>query len=371
MKNRKLSATRGYRGCARWGGRGTYTVVVAHDTLAHPTAPLGRFMQYRAPLCHVTVRICNGGARVVDQHTEPEGFLSVRNASPKPAGTPLVGRSLGLRGALNARDLGGYRAADGRILRRGVALRSDGLNRVTAEDLGPLGALGLRSVVDLRSMDEVRGAGLDRLPGGVTLHHLPLLATDFDISLLVRDALADQSPQRQRALLGDGRAAALMTGLYRWFVTDPVARERFAALLRLLAAPQGPPLLFHCSAGKDRTGWAAALLLTALGVDRGTVLADYLLTNERSAPVVRGVLGDFAARGLMREPELLLPVFRADGGYLDAAFAEVEAGWGGFDAFWRDGLGLDDEVLAGLRANLLDEPGAGRGPAPGGGLSPR
>ena len=66
------------------------------------------------------------------------------------------------------------------------------------------------------------------------------------------------------------------------------------------------------------------------------------------------MLEDFGSRGLMREPELLLPVFRADRGYLDAAFAEVEAGWAGFDAFWREGLGLDEEVLAGLRANLLD-----------------
>ncbi|MFJ8625877.1 tyrosine-protein phosphatase [Kitasatospora sp. NPDC093550] len=275
----------------------------------------------------------------------------------EPGGTELVGRSLGLRGAVNARDLGGYRAVDGRIVRPGVALRSDGLNHVTAEDLGPLGELGLRRVVDLRSMDEVRDTGHDRLPGGVALHHLPLLATDFDIYLTIRGALSDPSPQRQRELLGEGRASAMMTGLYRWFVTDPRARERFAGLLRLLAAPDGPPLLFHCSAGKDRTGWAAALLLTALGVDRETVLADYLLTNERSAPVVERVLGDFAARGLMSEPELLLPVFRADRGYLDAAFAEVEAGWGGFDPFWREGLGLDDDVLAGLRVNLLDGSG--------------
>ncbi|WP_051830407.1 MULTISPECIES: tyrosine-protein phosphatase [Streptomyces] len=259
---------------------------------------------------------------------------------------------------MNARDLGGYRAVDGRALRHGVALRSDGLNHVTAEDLGPLGALGLRRVVDLRSMAEVREVGLDRLPGGVALHHMPLMATDFDIYLTIRDALADPSPQRQRVLLGDGRAAAMMTGLYRWFVTDALARERYAALLRLLAAPDGPPLLFHCSAGKDRTGWAAALLLTALGVERETVLVDYLLTNERSAPVVARALDDLRTRGLMHEPELLLPVFRADGGYLDAAFAEVEAGWGGFDAFWREGLGLDDDVLAGLRANLLDGSGS-------------
>ncbi|WP_195911057.1 tyrosine-protein phosphatase [Streptomyces kaniharaensis] len=302
---------------------------------------------------------------------------------------PQVGRSLGLRGALNARDLGGYRTADGRVLRPGTVLRSDGLNHVTADDLDTLQALGLRHVVDLRSLDEVREAGPDRLPGlppaelagdlpagttmtvesasgdGVTLHHLPVFAEEFDIYVTLRDALADRSPERQRALLGDGRAAAMMTGLYRWFVTDPVARERFGTVLRLLAAPDGPPLLFHCSAGKDRTGWVAALLLTALGVDRETVLADYLLTNERSAPIVGRVMDDFGTRGLMREPELLLPVFRADPGYLAAAFAEVEAGWPDFGAFWRDGLGLDDDVLAGLRANLLD------GDEPGARLSPR
>ncbi|MFE5584491.1 tyrosine-protein phosphatase [Kitasatospora sp. NPDC056531] len=291
---------------------------------------------------------------MTDRQIESERIGDARNALPEPDAAVLVGRSLGLSGAVNARDLGGYRTADGRAVRGGVALRSDGLNHVTAEDLGPLGALGLRRVVDLRSAEEIREAGPDRLPGSVTLHHLPLLATDFDIHLTLRSALSDRSARKQRALLGGGRAPAMMTGLYRWFVTDAQARERFADLLRLLAAPDGVPLLFHCSAGKDRTGWAAALVLTALGVDRETVLADYLLTNERSAPVVTRVLDDFGSRGLMREPELLLPVFRADRAYLDAAFAEVEAGWSGFDAFWREGLGLDEDVLTGLRTNLLD-----------------
>ncbi|MFE6049623.1 tyrosine-protein phosphatase [Kitasatospora sp. NPDC056446] len=323
-------------------------------------------MQYRAPLCHVTVRICNGGVVAADRQTESERIGGARNTLPEPGGTELVGCSLGLRGAVNARDLGGYRAAGGLTLRSGTALRSDGLNHVTPEDLGRIGELGLRRVVDLRSADEVREAGADRLPEDVIVHHLPLRATDFDLHLTIRDALADGSPQRHRALFGDGRAHGMMTGLYRWFVTDPLARERFGALLRLLAAPEGPPLLFHCSAGKDRTGWAAALVLTALGVDRGTVLADYLLTNERSASAVDRALGELGARGLMREPELLLPVFRADRDYLDAAFAEVEAGWGGFDAFWREGLGLDGDVLAGLRVNLLDEAASPAGP-----LSPR
>ena len=310
----------------------------------------------------------------------PAPEITAAHAPGAPSDSPgetAAARSLGLHGAVNARDLGGYRTADGRALRHGRALRSDGLNRLTDADLDVLVAHGLRHIVDLRSLDEVREAGPDRVPGlpvaeiaaaelsatpltvepagegGITLHHLPVFAADFDIYVALRDALADRSAEKQHALLGDGRAAAMMVGLYRWFVTDAVARTRFAAVLRLLAAPDGAPLLFHCSAGKDRTGWTAAILLTALGVDRDTVYADYLLTNERSAAIIETIVDSFGTRGLMREPALLLPVFRADRGYLDAAFDEVAVGWASFKEFWQDGLGLDEGVLQGLRANLL------------------
>ncbi len=286
-------------------------------------------------------------------------------------------RSLGLQGAANARDLGGYRTGDGRTVRHGVALRTDALNRLTEADLATLGGYGLRRIVDLRSLDEIREAGPDLIPGlpiaevaqaeysdqpvtvepttpeGLFLHHLPVFAADFDIYVALRDALAGRDAERQRALLGDGKAAGMMVGLYRWFVTDATARDRFATVLRLLAAPDGPPVLFHCSAGKDRTGWVAALLLTALGVDRETVFADYLLTNDRSAALTENLVESFGTRSLMKEPRLLLPVFRAERGYLEAAFEEVAAGWVTFEKFWQDGLGLDDETLDGLRRNLL------------------
>ncbi|MFJ9519464.1 tyrosine-protein phosphatase [Kitasatospora sp. NPDC101801] len=288
-----------------------------------------------------------------------------------------IARSLGLSGAANARDLGGYRTTDGAVLRHGVALRADALNRLTAEDGALLVAAGVRRVVDLRSTDEVREAGPDLIPGlptadlvelarstepvtvepvgvdGPTLHHLPVFAADFDIYVALRDALADRDADKQFALLGDGKAAGMMTGLYRWFVTDPVARDRFATVLRLLAAPDGPPVLFHCSAGKDRTGWVAALTLTALGVDRDTVFEDYLLTNTRSAALIAHIVESFGTQGLMKDPTLLLPVFRAERAYLEAAFEEVATGWTSFEHFWQAGLGLDDSVLAGLRANLL------------------
>ncbi|MGA5701987.1 tyrosine-protein phosphatase [Peterkaempfera bronchialis] len=311
------------------------------------------------------------------QQLPADAATGARTAPVTVGEQPAAARSLGLSGALNARDLGGYRTADGRTLRHGTALRSDALHRLSAQDLDTLRTLGLRQIVDLRGLAEVRENGPDRIPGlpvaeidaaehsatpmtvtpdtpdGVTLHHLPVHSDAFDIHVALREALAGRDSTSQRALLGNGGGEAIMTGLYRWFVTDAGARDRFARVLRLLARPGGTPLLFHCTAGKDRTGWTAALLLTALGVDRDTVFDDYLLTNERHAALVDRLMDGFGTRGIMAEPELILPVYRAEPAYLAAAFAEVESGWPSLDAFLTDGLGLDDSVRRGLRANLL------------------
>ncbi|GLW53312.1 tyrosine-protein phosphatase [Kitasatospora phosalacinea] len=268
-------------------------------------------------------------------------------------------RSLGLAAAVNARDLGGYRTADGRTVRAGALLRTEALSRLGEDDRALLGAIGLRHVVDLRSLDEVRHLGADLVPGlpaavlppdaaamltvpaldglGPTLHHLPVFSADFDLYVELRRALGSGDPAAMHAVLGDGRGAAMMTGMYRWFVTDAVARSRFATVLRLIAEADGAPVLFHCTAGKDRTGWTAALLLTALGVDRESVLADYLLTNERAAALIA------------RVDPLMRPLARAEAVYLEAAFEELALGWSGFEHFWQDGLGLTEEHLLRLR----------------------
>jgi protein-tyrosine phosphatase len=264
------------------------------------------------------------------------------------------GPSLGLQGAVNARDLGGYRTLEGRTVRFGVALRGDALHRATDEDLAALEALGVRQVVDLRGLNEVAENGADRLPVGAVLEAQPVYATDHDIYVALRDTLAGQDADTQRALLGDGGAEQMMVGMYRWFVTDPEIRARFAATVKALCQPERVPLFFHCTAGKDRTGWTAAIVLTALGVDRETVYQDYLLTNDRTADLVTRIMESMGTRGIMREPELMLPVMRADRAYLDASFEEVGAGWPTFDAFLAEGLGLTDADLEGLRKNLLD-----------------
>ena len=274
-----------------------------------------------------------------------------------PQKTVDPARSLGLHTAANARDLGGYRTADGRTVRTGVALRSDALNRLNDADLDVLTGLGVRTVVDLRGVNEVQENGADRLPadGSVRLVHQPVYSPEHDIYISLRDVLAGADAVAQQALLGGGGAERIMSEMYGWFVTAPAMRVHFAETVRLLADPDATPLLFHCTAGKDRTGWAAAIVLTALGVDRATVYQDYLLTNDRSAALIQRILEVFRTNAVMEDPTLMLPVIRADASYLDAAFAAVDAGWPSFDDFLTDGLGLDRATLAALRKNLLTD----------------
>jgi protein-tyrosine phosphatase len=147
-----------------------------------------------------------------------------------------------------------------------------------------------------------------------------------------------------------------MVEMYRQFVADAASRAAFAAALALIAerTAQGVAVLFHCTAGKDRTGWLAAVLLTALGADRATVFEDYLLTNCRAAEG-RGAesRAELLAtlRRLVGERQPIEPLIEVREEYLQAAFDEAEARYGSMEAFPAEGLGVD---TAALRAHLLD-----------------
>jgi protein-tyrosine phosphatase len=256
----------------------------------------------------------------------------------------VYGRDLGLAGLPNARDLGGYPTATGNRVRGGVLFRSDAPVSATDDDLAALGALGIRCVIDLRGDAEIERFGLS--PWTAPRVHLPVGDVSGTILAAVMMSDGDEPMTAETS-------ERMMTDMYRSFVADDVSRAQFAEALRLIADPDGLPLLFHCAAGKDRTGWLSAIVLTALGVDEETVFADYLLTNERfgtgRGAVTRDVL--LTALGEMI-PDIgpIIPLMEARSGYLAAAFDEVSARYGTFEAFLDDGLGAD---VAGLRANLL------------------
>ncbi|MGY2113974.1 tyrosine-protein phosphatase [Nocardia gipuzkoensis] len=235
--------------------------------------------------------------------------LADRPAAPAVVADP----SLHLQGVQNARDIGGYRTGDGRIVRTGLVYRTGQLNNATAGDLAALTDRRVRSVHDLRTVYE-RALGPDRMPEGATAHW--------------SDVIGQAPPEVLATTLTGG------DGLYRAFLTAPGANEAFASVLRDIIGADGA-VLFHCTAGKDRTGWTAAVLLTLLGVDRATVTEDYLLSNR-----YRDARADDPLNGVQRS-------------WLDAAFDQVDRTYGSFDAYVRDGLRLDDREVAALRARLL------------------
>ena len=203
-------------------------------------------------------------------------------------------------------------------LRPRTLYRSDHLGALNADDAAQIQALGIRRVLDFRGVDE-RTSAACVLPD-VTVHSLPIEPS-------VVQKLNDIISTGRQLMPGD--VVENMQDTYRGFVRDNTPRfaEFFAHLLA-----SGEPTVFHCTAGKDRTGFAAALLLRALDVPQDVVMHDYLLTNERlEMPAV-------SRYGLA--PEVMAVLWRVQPEFLRASFDEADARYGSLDGYLRDGLGL-------------------------------
>ncbi|SIN08334.1 tyrosine-protein phosphatase [Micromonospora cremea] len=265
----------------------------------------------------------------------------------------MTGRDWEMVGAPNARDLGGLVGAGGRRVRPARLIRTPALGRLTDEDLPVLTKLGLACVVDLRDGSEIAVAPTDRLVGEPRVVHLPVHDPEHPVFTYVSAVLLGHDLDAYAELARQGTAGA-MAEIYRWFVTGESARVGFAEAVRLAAAPENLPLVYHCSAGKDRTGWLTVILLTVLGVDEAAIRAEYLRNNALTDSL-RAVIVEAMRR---RQPELdvdaVLPVLEVRPEYLDAGYQEVRRVHGSFDGYLRDGLGLTDETLTALREHLLE-----------------
>lgn len=193
----------------------------------------------------------------------------------------------------------------------------------------------------------------DILPEGVRAVGLDVLAdSTTDVAASVGQLASD--PAGLAASLGDGRGAALMRESYRNIVSLPSALTAYRAFyLDLIDSDRSGAVLFHCTTGKDRTGWAAASLLLLLGVDSDDVLADYLETNADLLPALAPIFDAAAAQGVDRE--LLLPVLGVRGEHLDAALDEMRTHFGDIEGYARDGLELTVDQLDALLTRFVDE----------------
>lgn len=258
-------------------------------------------------------------------------------------GQPLVvaERALRLATAPNFRDVGGYRTTDGKWVRTGMLYRSDQLNLLSDADLGTLRNMGIRLVCDLRTESERKGPGADRLPAGAK----PLIADvtgDNPDSAL---AVMINSPDKVR-LAGPQKMQQEMANVYRQLVSSKTAQDAYRSMFERLANPIYLPAIFHCTAGKDRTGWASAVFLSIMGVPRDVIVADYMVSNT--------LLSAKNAKMLAAMPD---PVFRAaieplagvSDVYINAAFDEVTKRFGTFENYLAQGLKLDAKTLELLR----------------------
>ncbi|MFG2709658.1 tyrosine-protein phosphatase [Streptomyces goshikiensis] len=260
-------------------------------------------------------------------------------------------RQIPLQGTVNVRDLGGYRTWTGGKVRQGLVYRSDALSKLTAADVTTVAGLGLTKVVDFRIPMELQYDGADRLPAGLTPTSRPV--SDLGLYATLVGAISSGDPVQQERMLGGGRAEAYMRDIYRTFVTSPENRAQFAATLREIADGGQGPLLYHCTSGKDRTGWLSYVLLRALAVPEDTAERDYLASNTFRGAYDAQVRAGLKQSGRMQNPDLLIPLQEVRADYLDSATARMEADFGGFYGYLTDGLGLDLRTLAKLQAKLV------------------
>lgn len=247
---------------------------------------------------------------------------------PKPVAVAEHQRVLPLKGGQNFRDLGGYKTNAGRTVRWGVLYRSGSMHFLTPDDYAYLNKLGIRTVCDFRDTRE-RGLEPAKWPEGKAPRIL------FD------DYVLDQSGIGLNPATGVPTAAQARASFAKFYPQMLVTfngqyRRMFGELLAGRV-----PLAFNCTAGKDRTGIAAALVLTALGVPRATVIEDYALSNRYFDPtkVVRSK--DASATDWSKVPtDVIKAYMAADPSYIEAVFAVMDAHKGGVDGYLRDELGL-------------------------------
>jgi protein-tyrosine phosphatase len=287
-----------------------------------------------AEASHARTVSAEAGTVVIDDAPAGLRYVSVR---PSEGGDAVIAgvRNLGLLGPCNFRDLGGYRGAGGARVRWGQVFRSDTL-ALEDDDLEVFAALGIRAVYDLRS-DRERETSPNRLPEGA------------DVVELVALISQDSAPPSLEALQLDGES--FLAGIYLHMLERSAVG--FGRILSGLADGDRLPAVFHCAAGKDRTGMVAALLLSVLGVDEGDILDDYELTSryrrpERIAATKARLEGEYSVPA-----EVVAGILRTPRWAMESTLAELHQRYGGVEGYLTGPAEVDPAVPGKLRELLL------------------
>ncbi len=256
--------------------------------------------------------------------------------------------------AVNFRDLGGYQTADNRRTCWGQLYRSAHLANLSEADLTALQALNLSLICDFRTLDE-QERGPSRLPSTMVVNRVSLdiwptgarVPTDVVKSMLFEGETIDAVYETQREM-------------YRGLAVE--FADRYAVMFAALLEGEGKPALIHCRGGRDRTGFGAALILSALGVPHETIVEDYLLTNEAPtannfiAKMIRTYAEDTPGRRKEELESLFNAVFPVRAENLAAAFEAIDAQFGSTDRYFGEALGVSNDARAALKSWYLETP---------------
>lgn len=227
-------------------------------------------------------------------------------------------RLLPIEGAYNIRDLGGYPTSDHKHVKWKTFIRSGDLDKLTESDLDYLTSLHIRTDIDFRSMQEEKAA-TDKIPSTVT-QYIPLSIEAGDMTDMTHFNL--------------NNIPGILEQAYVYIIQN--AQDTYREFFRIVSEERNTPLLFHCSAGKDRTGIAAALLLGALGVDREVIMEDYMLSAEY-------IKGKYDA--IVQAHPGFAPLTTVRKEYLEAAFQTIDTDYQGMDNYLKNQLGVDTHRL--------------------------
>lgn len=248
----------------------------------------------------------------------------------------------------NWRDLGYWPAGDGKMVKPKTVYRTAEFEHTSAADLKAVGELGLITLVDLRTAGE-RAACPDPVYPDVGPLWLDILK-DVPATGGANPTKYVSDPAAIKALTPE-LAQQMMIDTYRQLIESDSAQKYYSEFYQLMLADDLTPTAFHCTTGKDRTGWAAASFLSLLGVAKKDVYTDYLLTNERLLPALEPLTTPLIKVGAHQDA--INAMIGVQNVYLDTAFGLVESGWGGLSNYFDKALGIDTAAQQELRARYL------------------
>lgn len=302
----------------------------------------------------VSTLVCIFALAGCSSNNGEKGASNSRKDKPIENTVTQESQTIGLTGVANARQFGGYVTTDGKKIKAGVLLRTAKLSEVTNEDIGILtDQFHLTEIIDLRTSAEIKAAP-DTVIAGATNTHIPIIDESLPAySEMVDGYTGNKDPiSHAIALVENGTISDTM---YSELVTDSYGQHAYYEFFQKVLAHKDGAFLFHCTGGKDRTGVTAVLLLSALGVDRDTILEDFALTNDFDAKKIDYVVGEAEKR---TDNAKIIEGVKAEVGastsYLENMFVAIDEKYGSMGTFLKEAIGLTDKDIKELKAKYLE-----------------